>query len=180
MIEQLETSDDHLNWYVALLKPNGLRAAERNLEQQGFVTFVPRSEVALQRRGKFITEIKPLFAGYLFIRAEPDLSHWRCISSTYGVSRLIRFGAESAPKMVPQQLMKALMMRCDVNGIFHYATDFSAGDTVLIKSGPFANLLATVTQMSTVERISVLLNIMGRSTEVSMSAKHVQSALLIV
>jgi len=168
-------TDDHTQWFVVQLKPNGLNIARRNLERQSIVTFSPSVETTVQRQGKFVEERKPLFAGYLFVSANQDATPWRAINSTYGVCRLVTFGHDKAPRTVPPGLMAALMARCDTEGVFRDAPQFGLGDQVAITKGPFASFTATVTRLSSQERVWLLLDILGRETQVVVSRAHLEA-----
>ena len=58
--------NSNTNWYVAATKPNGESMAAFNLEQQNFLTYVPR---VMQRRSharRIEKVLRPLFPGYIF------------------------------------------------------------------------------------------------------------------
>lgn len=175
MADAYRKTDDHAPWFVVQLKPNGLRIARRNLEQQGILTFSPLLETTVQRHGKFFDDRKPLFAGYLFVSAEPGATPWRAINSTYGVSRLVTFGRDKTPRTVPPSLVAALMARCDTDGVFRDAPQLGLGDQVAITKGPFASFTATVTRLSSQERVWLLLDIMGRETQVVVPRAHLEA-----
>ncbi len=168
------TALPNTDWYVAQIKPNGLKIALRNLGRQGFQTFAPLLETTVQRRGKFVQELKPLFSGYVFVHISPDLPSWRSINNTHGVSRVISFGQEAAPEMVPEALMAALKARCDDGGVFLDAPKLKVGDQVMITQGPFAEFVATVTRLSSQERVWVLLDVLGRGTPATVPQAHLE------
>ena len=86
-------------WYVALVRPNSVEIALRNLLRQGFEVFYPR-EFETRRKGtKFVDVVRPVFPGYLFVSLAVDGSDVRKVNSTYGVARLVSFGG--APARVP-------------------------------------------------------------------------------
>ena len=80
------TPSDTLSWYIVQFKPNSHKIAVRNLQRQGFETFLPMHEVTRRTVVKFETVIRPLFAGYMFVACDPEKAPWRQINSTYGVS----------------------------------------------------------------------------------------------
>ena len=85
------TPSDTLSWYIVQFKPNSHKIAVRNLQRQGFETFLPMHEVTRRTVVKFETVIRPLFAGYMFVACDPEKAWWRQINSTYGVSRMLSF-----------------------------------------------------------------------------------------
>ena len=70
------------SWYIVQFKPNGHKIAVRNLQRQGFGTFLPMHEVTRRTVVKFETVIRPLFAGYMFVACRgrvfwPLAEDWR-------------------------------------------------------------------------------------------------------
>ena len=61
-----------LSWYIAQFKLNSHKIAVRNLERQGFETFLPMHEVIRRTAVKFETVIRPLSAGYIFVACDPE------------------------------------------------------------------------------------------------------------
>ena len=53
--------DEVVSWFLAQFKPNGHRIAERNLNRQGFRTFLPLQEETRRQRSKFTTTLRPFF-----------------------------------------------------------------------------------------------------------------------
>ena len=61
------TSSDTPSWYIVQFKPNSHKIAVRNLQRQGFETFLPMHEVTRRTVVKFETVTRPLFAG-IYVR----------------------------------------------------------------------------------------------------------------
>ena len=93
------TPSDTNSWYIVQFKPNSHKIAVRNLQRQGFETFLPTHEVTWRTVVKFETVIRPLFAGYMFVACEPETAPWQQINSTFGVSRMLSFS--EGPKPIP-------------------------------------------------------------------------------
>ena len=86
-------------WYLIQFKPNSHRLAERNLLRQGFETFLPMQKITRRKASRFVSDLKPLFPGYMFVSVNSDLAPWRTINNTIGVSKLVSF--EGKPKPLP-------------------------------------------------------------------------------
>ena len=156
------TPSNTLSWYIAQFRPNSHKIAVRNLERQGFETFLPMHEVTRRTAVKLETVIRPLFTGYMFVACNPDQAPWRQINSTYGISRMPSFAKR--PKPMPAALITGLRARCDNVGKVMPLKYFEAGQSVEIHSGPFSNFIATVEQMTSDARVWVLLDFMGKET----------------
>lgn len=149
-------------WFVAQLKPNARRIAQRNLERQHFVTFHPEELGTRRRNGRFAAARVPLFPGYLFVAFNAARGGWRAINSTPGITRLVSFGQSPAP--VPAELIEGLRRRCSADGLLAEAPLPRPGDDVRLTSGPFADFIARVERVTPERRIWVLLDLMGRAT----------------
>ena len=160
------------NWYLIQFKPNSHAIAERNLKRQGFHTFLPMQEIVRRKASRFLSDFKPLFPGYMFVMVNPELSPWRAINSTIGVSRLLSI--EGKPKPLPIQLISSLMLRCDKEGKILPLRTLTLGDRVELKTGPFANFIATVDTIDPERRIWVLMDFMGRRTRTQVTSAQLQ------
>lgn len=161
------------SWFLAQVKPNCHQIAERNLRRQDFRTFQPMQEETKRRQEKFTSSLRPLFPGYLFVAFDTHKGGWRTINSTYGITKLVSFGADPTP--VPLDLISGLMLRCDQDGRLLPAPLLKAGDTVEIVGGPFAEFIATVDSIALDKRVWVLLDLMGRATRVVVDASAVRT-----
>ena len=156
-------------WYLAQIKPNSHRIAERNLLRQGFAIFLPHHQETRRQRGAFVTKPRPLFPGYLFVLLDMTGAGWRAVNSTLGVARLVSFG--NMPTPVPEGLVEELSARCDADGNLHVSRALSPGDEVTLSQGPFADFVATVEKLDPDKRVWLLLEVMGRRTRIALDAK---------
>ena len=161
-------------WYLIQFKPNSHRVAELNLRRQRFETFLPMQKITRRKASRFVSDLKPLFPGYMFVSVNSDLAPWRSINSTIGVSKLVNF--EGKPKPLPLQLISSLMLRCDTSGTLLPPKSLSVGDSVEMLTGPFANFIATVDTIDPEQRIWVLMDFMGQKTRMQVTADQLQIA----
>jgi transcriptional antiterminator RfaH len=161
-------------WYLIQFKPNSHRLAERNLHRQGFETFLPMQKITRRKASRFVSDLKPLFPGYMFVSTNSDLAPWRAINSTIGVSKLVSF--EGKPKPLPLQLVSGLMLRCDTSGSLLSPKSLSEGDSVEMLTGPFADFIATVDTIDPEQRIWVLMDFMGQKTRMQVTTDQLQLA----
>lgn len=162
------------HWYLIQFKPNSHRIAECNLNRQGFETFLPKQKITRRKASSFVSDLKPLFPGYMFVSVNSDLAPWRSLNSTIGASKLVSF--EGKPKPLPLQLISGLMLRCDASGVLLPPKSLSKGDTVEMLKGPFANFIATVDTIDPEQRIWVLMDFMGQKTRIQVTADQFQLA----
>jgi transcriptional antiterminator RfaH len=160
-------------WFLAQLKPNSAQIANRNLDRQGFRTFLPMEPETRQRHGKFLTKSRPLFPGYIFVALNVAKGLWRSVNSTYGITRLVSFGKE--PAVVPLDLVSQLMLRCDASGKLLPPKLLTPGDQVALTNGPFASFVAEVDRIAPDRRVWVLMDIMGGKTRVAVAAEQLRA-----
>lgn len=164
--------DPGTTWFLAQLKPNSDRIAERHLTRQGFTTFLPRQEVTRRVRDHFITALRPLFPGYIFLALNAAMGHWRAVNGTSGISRLVSFGQAPAP--VPADIVRQLRARCDASGLLLPPKVLQPGDQVCLTSGPFANFVAEIESIVPDRRVWVLMDLMGGRTRVAVAAEQLR------
>ena len=159
-------------WYILQFKPNSHHQAAKNLNRQGFETFLPLHDTTSRKLSRFINASKPLFPGYMFVRFDKAVTTWHKINNTYGVSRLIT--SNSILKSIPTSFVDSLMKRYDLSGKLLPIKKLKKGDQVTVLTGPFANFIATVEKYEDDHRIWVLMDLMGRKTKIYTSSDALQ------
>ncbi len=161
-------------WFLAQLKPNCARIAVRNLERQGFRTFLPMHRETVRRDTRFANRTQPLFPGYLFVAVDAADGGWSSINGTQGVTRLVSFGSRPSP--LPDGLVDGLMARCDADGNLRPEVTVKAGDEVVMTGGAFAEFIGRVEHVDADQRVWVLLDILGRTTRVTVTPDNLRVA----
>ena len=159
-------------WYILQIKANSHLQAVRNLNKQGFETFLPLYDTASRKTSRFINTTRPLFPGYMFITFDRKKYGWHKINNTYGVSQLVTFN--SILKSIPTTFVDNLMERCDLSGKLIPVKNLKKGDKVKILEGPFANFIATVEKYATDQRIWILMDLMGRKSKIQTQSDTIQ------
>jgi len=154
-------------WFILQFKPNSHRLAERNLHSQGFESFLPLHEVTKHKYNRYVSDLQPLFPGYMFVAFDPETGPWRQINCTIGVSKLVSFGGQ--PSSVPLDLISGLMARCSSVGKLLPPNQLNKGDAVQLLAGPFTNYIAKVETIDADQRVWVLMELMGRVTRISVN-----------
>jgi transcriptional antiterminator RfaH len=159
-------------WFILQYKSNSHYKAVRNLNQQGYTTFLPLNNFTSRKNSRFVRVSQPLFPGYMFISLGKNDTLWSKINNTYGVSRLITFN--SILKPVPINFITNLMNRCDNSGKLISSKQLKKGDQIKILNGPFTNFIATVETLEADQRISVLMDLMGRKAKIKTDINNIQ------
>ena len=159
-------------WFILKFKANSHHQAAKNLNRQGFETFLPMTDTTSRKATRFINTTQPLFPGYMFITFDRAETEWHKINNTYGVSQLVTFN--NILKSIPTTFVDTLMMRYDLSGKLLPIKKFNNGDHVKITEGPFANFIATVETYETDQRIWILMDLMGRQAKIQTTSEALQ------
>lgn len=161
-------------WFLAQVRPNADQVAKRNLERQGFLTFQPMEQRTIVRRGKLTEQLRPFFTGYIFVAYPAASAPWSLVNSTYGVSRLVKFGER--PAAVPESVMTDLLDACDESGVICVSPALSVGDRVEVLRGPLTNFVGRVHRLAADQRAIILLDIIGKQTRVAVNTADLRAA----
>jgi transcriptional antiterminator RfaH len=154
-----------VQWHLVLCKPNQHHIARTALSRLKCDVFLPLQEARRRWRGRFLSELRPVFPGYIFVGMDPARPVWQPVRTSPGVSQVVSFGGR--PANVPPEVVAGLMARCDGNGVLSpLLDDFSVGDKVRIISGPFAEFVTAIDSIDPDRCLHVLLDLLGRSTKV--------------
>jgi transcriptional antiterminator RfaH len=152
-----------LHWYVVLTR-SGLEAqAQAHLERQNYGVYYPRLLCRRRRLGRRVQAIVPLFPRYLFAQLAVGVQDLAPIRSTRGVVGLVKFGGEYA--VVSERVIEQLRGREDPRLRLHHLDDrLKPNARVRVSSGPFYGLEGIFLHESGADRVTVLLNLLGRET----------------
>jgi transcriptional antiterminator RfaH len=163
-------------WYVVQTQINGEAKAVQNLQRQGFGIYLPRYLRRRRHARKIDFIAKPLFPRYMFVAIDMATQRWRSIQSTFGVSCLVSIG--DSPAAVPEGVVLALKEREDSKGFIkmNVRPAFLPGDKVRVLAGAFMDNAGFFNGLADHDRVSVLLDMLGRKVRVLMDADMVAAA----
>lgn len=160
-------------WYVLRSKPHKEVVVWKQVQAHGLECYFPRFDTK-SARGR----VKPYFPGYMFVRADLDVVGESTLQWMPHSLGLVCFGG--TPASVPEDVVSAL--RDQVNAIKskggYVLPNVKAGDTVEIRSGPFAGYEAIFdTRLSGSDRVRVLLKMLNdRCVPMELDASDVRAA----
>lgn len=182
MMAESDLSPSELPWYVAHTKPRQEAVALDNLRRQAFDVYLPMFKVfKVARRGRArgaadaMTGTEPMFPRYIFLRPTRAAQSLSSVRSTLGVSRLVMFGAQ--PATIRQALLddiraaETLREQADLSQISPY----QPGMAVRLQDPAFSGLQALVQAVS-VDRVTLLLEILGRPQTLSVRFSQITPA----
>lgn len=163
------------SWYLIQTKPRMEKHAEENLNRQGYETYLPMVKNQRRRNSRYINIIEAFFPRYLFIYLNTQTDNWSPIRSTLGVSHLIQFGG--IPAIAPVRLIDSLKANEDELGFQDIEKkEIKTGDKVTIIDGPFSGYSGIYNKKKSAERVTVLLDIVGKQSELTLSEHDLQRA----
>lgn len=185
-------------WFAVSTEPRRDELAKGELAQSGFVVYWPRmTRQEPHGRGRLRYSLRPIFPGILFIKVNLTVDNYSVVRATRGVRRLLGadkpqaipeaaidvvklYEAEQAEKERERQHREFVAQRARDKGGSGIIWDFSPGETMRIKHGPFAGFYAKLA--STVDekdRISVLVDLFGRESATKLSAFDLERSALV-
>lgn len=158
-----------MHWHLVHTKPRQEKCALQNLEQQGYVCYLPTFLVERRRKGALAVTDEPLFPRYLFIQLGQSKSSksWGPIRSTKGVSRLVSFGNE--PAKVGDDLIALLKLQEAAMPI-QPECPFEPGERVQLSEGPFAGIEGIYQIADGERRVMVLIEFLSKPVSVRVSS----------
>jgi transcriptional antiterminator RfaH len=165
----------NLRWYVVQSQPNAENKAVAHLLRQGFTTYLPRYLKRRRHARRVDIVPAPLFPRYFFVAIDITVQRWRSVYSTIGVTRLICNG--DVPAAVPHGVVTSLKAREDAVGFIRLEPrQFHLGEKIRILDGVFANCLGLYDGMTDRDRVTILLDLLGRKVRVLVDAEAVAAA----
>ena len=158
-------------WYVVQTHAHAEAKASWHLQRQGFEIYLPKYLKKRRHARRTQTVIVPLFARYLFVAVDMTSQRWLSIGSTIGVTRLVCDG--DRPAAVPVAVFEALKRREDANGLIQldHKPQFLPGDKVGVLDGAFQDWLGLYEGMTSNERVTILLEFLGRKVRVNLDSE---------
>jgi transcriptional antiterminator RfaH len=163
-------------WYVVQTQPHAESRADEHLRRQGFTTYLPKLLKHRRHARKTETVSRPLFPRYMFVRIDTGSQGWHAIRSTFGVTGLV--GGDHGPTPVRDGIVESLRAQQGDDGYFRApsACSFAPGAAVRVMDGTFATTIGFFESVGDNERVSVLLELLGRRVRVVLNSESVAAA----
>ncbi len=163
-------------WYVAQTHPHAENKAVTHLARQGFKSYLPKYHKCRRHARRIEMVVAPLFPRYVFVAIDMSTQRWRSINATIGISGLVCCGEYPAP--VEDDIIAQLRRSEDEAGFIQLDARprFAPGDRVRVAAGAFADCLGLYEGMTDHERITILLDLLGRKVRVTLDAELIEAA----
>jgi len=163
-------------WHVVQTHAHSEAKAQMHLSRQGFQTYLPRYLKRRRHARRVETVAAPLYPRYLFVTFDTAIHRWRAIQSTVGVARLVCNG--DTPASIDGSIVGGLKGRENDQGFIQLEQRprFAIGDKVRVREGVFCDCLGLFECVDDRERVTILLDLLGRKVRVVLDEDFVAAA----
>ena len=133
------------SWYVLRVRSQAERLVQVSLHHKQFEVLNPTYQALSIRKDRRKVITRPIFNGYMFIRALLNTEFHLEILKTPGVVEILR--SSSGPTPVPDDQVENIRLLEKHVGDCFYGTDFEVGDSVFVKEGPLTGLQGVIDKL---------------------------------
>jgi transcription termination/antitermination protein NusG len=173
-----------MQWYVVQAYSGMEKAVERNVlerinragMQAKFGRFlVPTEEVVEMKNGQRKTTERKFFPGYVLVEMVMDDESWHLVKHTSKVTGFVG-GARNRPVAISEaEVQKIVNQMKDGSDKPRHKVEFTAGEYVRVKEGPFTDFNGTVEEVNYEKnKVRVTVTIFGRATPVELEFSQVE------
>jgi len=138
---------------------------------------VPTEEVVEMKNGQRKTTERKFFPGYVLVEMIMDDESWHLVKHTNKVTGFVGGGRNQPVPISQAEVQKIVDQMSD--GAHHprHKVEFTVGEYVRVKEGPFADFNGTVEEANYEKnKLRVAVTIFGRSTPVELEFSQVEKA----
>ena len=172
------------HWYVVHTYSGYENKVKTNLEKRVesmgmqdkiFRVLVPMEKGIENKDGKKKTVMRKVFPGYVLVEMIMTDDSWYVVRNTPGVTGFVgSSGAGSKPTPLLPEEARAILEQMGIEEP-RPVHQFELGETVKVKSGPFANFVGRIEEVDTHRsKLKVLVNMFGRETPVELEFFQVE------
>jgi transcriptional antiterminator RfaH len=159
-------------WLIAKTKPNQERRAEINLNNQGFIAYLPIIKKKQFRKKSWVSTQELLFSGYIFINSNEFDEKLSKINNTYGISKLLVEFLSLSPYIVPNNVISQIKIR--TNNTHNDLINVKKYDKIEITSGLHNSLSGIFLEKCSNNRSKILINILNCQREMIVNNANLQ------
>ena len=150
-------------WYAVQCKPQMELWARSNLWERGLEAYLPIYLKLRSHARKREMVMRPLFPGYLFVKADLEAGQRPKVNTAPGVIRMVAFG-DHTPR-VPEDIIATLKQCEEKDGCIRleaWQGKFYKGEQLVFRGEALGQLVPIFECEKANERAVLLLNILGR------------------
>ena len=180
-----ETSEEvKMEWYVLKVQSNREDSVKRNLERRAKIAnldkyfgqiVVPTESQVEIKGGRRKTTKHKLYPGYVIVQMEINEDTWYLVRQTSGIGDFAGAAGKPIP-MLPGEVEKILAVSDVPAEEPSIKIGFKVGDKIKVSEGNFESYEGEVYSIDSVNgRVTVMINIFGRSTPVELEYWQIET-----
>ena len=183
--EDVEEEVIRMDWYILKVQSNRERsiaeALERKIRIEGLDRFfdqviVPTEKVTEFKGGKKKVVERKLYPGYIVVHMHINDDTWFAVRETSGVGDFTGAGGKPTPMLASEVARIIQTDEEETSEAPKLDIRFSSGDKVKVKEGNFENFEGEVNTIDEASgRVTVMINIFGRSTPVELEYWQIEA-----
>ena len=130
------------SWYVIRVRSQSERLVHVGLHKKDFKLLNPTYQALSIRKDRRKVLSKPIFKGYMFLRALLDSESHLEVLKTPGVVEILQ--SRKGPTPVPDEQVENVRILEKHVGDCFYGTDLVVGDVVIVRDGPLTGLRGVI------------------------------------
>lgn len=151
------------------------RVESMNMQDKIFRVLVPTEEEVVNKDGKKKTVTRKVYPGYVLVEMIQTDDSWYVVRNTPGVTGFVgSTGSGSKPTPLMPEEVDAILKHMGIEEP-KPKIDFELNETVRVKTGPFANFVGTIEEISPDKgKLKVHVNMFGRETPLELDFAQVE------
>jgi transcriptional antiterminator NusG len=186
-VELVEEPEEEIrmDWYILKVQSNRERsiaeALERKMKIEGYDRYfdqviVPTEKVTEFKAGKKKVVERKLYPGYIVVHMHINDDTWFAVRETSGVGDFTGAGGKPTPMLASEVARIIQSDEEETSEAPKLDIKFSSGDKVKVKEGNFENFEGEVNTIDEASgRVTVMINIFGRSTPVELEYWQIEA-----
>jgi len=185
MIDESPEEEIRMDWYILKVQSNRERsiaeALERKIKIEGLDRFfdqviVPTEKVTEFKGGKKKVVERKLYPGYIVVHMHINDDTWFAVRETSGVGDFTGSGGKPTPMLANEVARIRQTEEEETSESPKLDIRFASGDKVKVKEGNFESFEGEVNTIDEASgRVTVMINIFGRSTPVELEYWQVEN-----
>jgi transcriptional antiterminator NusG len=174
-----------MDWYILKVQSNRERtiaeALERKMKIEGYERYfdqaiVPTEKVTEFKGGKKKVVERKLYPGYIVVHMHINDDTWFAVRETSGVGDFTGAGGKPTPMLASEVARIIQTEEEETSEAPKLDIKFAAGDKVKVKEGNFESFEGEVNTIDEASgRVTVMINIFGRSTPVELEYWQIEA-----
>lgn len=160
------------NWYLLYTRPHHEKKITIYLQERQVEHYLPMVKTIKQKQGQSKENLSPLFPSYVFVYLE-NVRDYYTASGAPGGLHFVKMEGQLA--VVDAKIIQNLKLVIERNMNLEVVPEFSAGQEIVVKTGPFAGLSGEIIRHLGRQKVQIRMHIMQCSLLVSIASEYLSA-----